>query len=372
MELDKITLKQYGFTQAGLCSGKSQQYKTILQEIDAGSITLIEKTLPTGELNKLNNEIRELDKKKADLEDKNKKIKDDISPFLEVKDELQDDINKLSLGKYIIPPDKTRNNFSFYSFGIATFGLFLFLCIFYPIMIFRALSSVCVDICGTQILCMDCLSYAGNNIWWLIITPFIPLVLALLLHRFIENRQLILSIGIGLFVLAVDMFLAFQIWFQIETERYNNMERENAPDGIFDGGFSEAFSANETIILMIFGFFLYLIFGLMLHFWVVELEKGSYRSITKKKRGELKKVQAKINGKNSTVTDNQAKIDGYTNAVNTLQNQIDGGQPTDNTKKQTILSFHRGWYDYLDYLKDDEEKQRIDTIKDKYIEKYEN
>lgn len=364
-----VDLARHGFAEAGKNGGNVTSFINQIESIYVGS--LLDKSIHVGRTQEQVEQIRNnievskssIIKSENDIKGYRAEIERIKIKIEELKDRLDSylsgGLNSNSVGAVIDTPSRARTIIS--SFFLVMLSIFIFL--FYVAVVYKALFVSTASIAqalangdwGISLLpeWKEVQEAIGKNTM-VIFAPFIFYGFGYAIHILLEleNKFKYLLIGLVLIVTFVlDYLLALQI--------HNKLQEANNLMGVTG---SDKFE--DIILVLIMGFVVYIIWSIIFHYWMGEIEKWNISSrlgrLIRNKEKEKEDFEKKITGSEREIAEKKGQIQQLESSI--TMNEI----PISEIIKSITL-FTSGWFNFLSGLGDDklmdECKQKLDMFK---------
>ena len=365
------SFRDYAFEKAGLNRGDHLSFKNFLNWIKDGHI--VDETFNEKEQRLLKQQIEIKINTKEEEKEKtvcDKKTEQEVSkPSIEKKiKEIEEEIRQTKID---LANDNIQTGYQpikFYMYVGLTIVLSFYLILFYASTIYASFFRNAGSLLAT----------AGNDITLYldsifdvkgILTPS-PVLLIVYLGSFLffalgliphsiegKNKKLYIALAIfGAFV--ADCLLAFKIDLGIHNLK------EMA--GIVDTNWNFYTSINFYLVLL-FGFFAYLIWGYMFEMMLKEKSKktGNVKAelIIKGLKEEIKIMKIQLQDSEKRIIELEAQIKNLESQIDQLKKDLESRMLNPDALSQNLTSFYMGWLQYLNNTNDTEqEKQKCETV----------
>lgn len=346
--INKVKLKDLGFTEAGKSSGNGESFKNYLDLIFNGKI--IDESISIG-LTEL--EVRNIEKQ---IEDEEAAIKGFNSEKETIKKRIETCKSEIEVlekeridiisGKKALPFEGGRFNplkFGINSFFLLMLSIYLFL--FYVATVYKGLFVDVADIARiigetgklpSGLPDPEEMWIALSNNIVVIFAPFIFYAFGYAVHVFLEQKSKTKYIWIALVILItfiLDFLIAYKI-HEITNEAI-----------VLSGGESTNWNSSPTFFIIIFmGFVVYIIWSILFHAWMTEWSKRDITGRIDDSINELKKQIKKLQEQLGTI---DLKISEKESNIKKLRNSLTDIKIPVSDIKFCIAEFSAGWLQFL-------------------------
>lgn len=366
-----VDLDRFGFTQAGKNEGNSTSYITHVESIYVGS--LLDESIYVGknqqQIDQIKDQIQDckgaisrsqndIDTFKAEIKKLNIKI-DDYTDKLETY--LSGGANKGMVGTVLETPSKARTAIS--SFFLLMLSVFIFF--FYVAVVYKALFISTADIAnalkngdwGVSLLPQwaEVLEAIRNNTM-VIFAPFMFYGFGYAIHILLEGKNKIKYLWIALVIIitfVLDYLLADQIHNKVQSAL--NMMGMKGNDKFED-----------ILLVIIMGFVVYIIWSIIFHYWMGEIEKWNVSSRLGKLIRSTQKTKDELN---QNVSEAEGNINLKQTDIKKLEDSININAIPLNEIVKSISLFSQGWFRFLAALGDEKLmtdcKTQVESFKSK-------
>lgn len=348
-------LSQYGFIEAGKTGGSELAFKTYLDRIVSGN--LLDESVFKGkspeEVKNINNQIESIEtsvvEKKNEIETLKDKVKGNdgkIENFENLREQyLTGIVNQNGVSHLIDVFNPTK--FWISSFFLIMLSLFIFL--FYVAVVYKAFFVDTQDIInaiknndwGVSLLPeWKEVQIAVQNNLMVIFAPFVFFGFGYAIHILLEGKSMLKYVGIAL-VIAVTFLLDYLLADQIHQRAVEALS--------FIGEEDRANEFSDILIVIIMGFVVYIIWSIIFHYWMNELDK---RNIPDRLGKQIKRISDTNEELSVSISNCKKSIGVNENRISQLKKSITNiVVPTIEIVK-SISEFTSGWYRFLTGLED--------------------
>jgi len=355
-EKDKITYRDYGFTQASALRGNLPGLKVCLQKLYYNFRQDVQQDFDKQEELKkpYRIKIEEYKGNNVSLRQKiDKAIAEDIPKAKKKIETLKEELSYIRKNPHEIIGDDAAGKAGFY-IGLTILAfLTIYLFVFYSSATYSAffkeftlneigLASSIFDPKAFTIAWRD----GFTELLLLLTIPFVFLGLGYLIHKFQEQKDMKKYGKIALLILVTfvfDAILAYEI-----TEKIYNIKKENSFENVPDYSFKLAFQSISFWLIIFAGFIVYLIWGFVFDFVMEAYAKLDKVNVALKEKQKeikdaeqaLKDTEVLVDKMNHTIAENEKEI-------NKLYKVLEGTiVPRD--FEQDIYQFMGGWLAWME------------------------
>lgn len=307
-------LKEKGFDESRKSGGDPRIFEAILasfhdRDEEAGNLRR--------EIFHLNAQTRDYEGRIAGLKDVTGGLREQIATFEREKERMADEkeeeiaekrveIRRIRSGDYSLLATDTdpANRLAYFLGSVIILLLSVYLVIFYISVIYNAFLldpikyaissaegdfSFSVTIANVRAIWDTYDEYGVLGAVFLITGAFMFIALGFLVHWFIQNRRVLWMAGLYAFAFFFDGFLAYEIVKKIHI--VNNFQSEEW----VEWQWTMAFQSSEFYLILFAGFGMYVIWGLLLQYLLMEHYKiQPARAGIGKRKAEIKRLKAEI------------------------------------------------------------------------------
>lgn len=365
------SLSDYAFETAGVQRGNPDVFKNHLEFIFTGALVDISvvSSLPEEERNKIKSKIDEfeeeqqvkqgnietIERKNFVLHKKNESLKEELNDLRSGKIETEGGVTQVpvfSLSKFLIT-----------SFFLLMLSIFIFF--FYVAVVYKALFIDVKDIMDAMAAgewgvsplpdWAEVYEALTNNLM-VVFAPFIFFGFGYAVHIFLEAKSKLKYLYIFL-VIAVTFALDFLLADQIHQRSVEAISIMDLP---------ESSPFKNILLVIIMGFVVYIIWSVIFHAWMKELEKRNTPSLIKKfireNNKEIHKNEEKIQSLKEDIKSLHFKVSQLSKSLSTKYVDL-------NDIRKSILEFIDGWFKFLNALNNKESKTKLDLCT-KYLNEF--
>jgi len=350
-----IDLDAFGFTEARSNNGNSTSYITHIDSIYVGS--LLDDSINVGktqqQIDQIKDEIQEcknsISKNENDVENNRNEITklklkiDDYTDKLETY--LSGGVNKGTVGTVIETPSKARTIIS--SFFLLMLSIFIFF--FYVAVVYKALFISPQNIAqalkngnwGVSLLPQWAeVKNAISNNTMVIFAPFTFYGFGYAIHILLEAKNKLKFLWI-----ALILIITFLLDYLLANQIHNKVNQALSLIGIKGGGKFE-----DILLVIIMGFVVYIIWSIIFHYWMGEIEKWNVSSRLGKLIRDTKKQKEEVEQK---VSDCEGVIKLKRGEIKSLQDSININAIPIKEVVKSISLFSQGWFRFLAAVQDE-------------------
>ncbi|MDC1283775.1 hypothetical protein N8Z19_00045 [Saprospiraceae bacterium] len=370
-----MSLHNYGFEEAGVQRGNPEIFKNNLEYIFNGALIdeSVVKPLTAEQKFSINRELEQIESNLSEkrgsigkLNDNNCKLEQIIEELKVSKDGYErGEISKNGITEVIEVFNLTK--FVITSFFLSMLSIFIFF--FYVAVVYKSLFVSPQDIAeaiangewGVSLLpdWAEVYEALTNNLM-VVFAPFIFYGFGYAVHLLLGIKSKWKYVY-GFIILAVTFVLDYLLADQIH-------KKANEAATIMGTDTSNKFE--DILLVIIMGFVVYIVWSIIFHFWMTELEKRNIPS----RIGKL------IRGKKQEIVQNTNEIGNLKSEIGALNAKSDQLSKNLTTQyismthiKSSLLHFTSGWFSFLSALNSQESKDKLEKCtlhKDRFAKKY--
>lgn len=369
---ERVTdLKVYGIRTAGASHGSPEVLKTVIGWIYHNKIT-VDDALSHAEqerLTQLNGEAAEIESQLAQAKAERERVAADIEAAKRKAADTRKQLEGVRAGdSTLVEAHGLSDRLSFYiSAGILTV-LTVYLFLFYVSAIYNAFIFDAMKAAeeglrtGRELSVTIFNGLAFQKAWatglmtfiFLASAPSIVIGLGYLIHHFLQRGQKAAIFGIVLVTFAFDFLLAYEIVYQIHRIRVLTGEttQEWSARGVL-------FQSAEFYIILLAGFVVYIIWGLILQVVLDGIEKfNPARVASRKLVHELKELEKEIGEKEATARKAEREASALEGKLTVINEKRSPRTLRNNAFKRHLEEFMQGWFTYISQAFPDEQQRR--------------
>lgn len=362
-------LDGYGFMEAGINGGDANSFINYVNSIYVGS--LLDESIYVGktqsQIENIKREIQDIkgaiSRNDSDIESNKKAIDRIESKINDYRDKLNNylsgGMNNGIVDDVLDTPSRIRTYIS--SFFLFMLSIFIFL--FYVAVVHKALFVDLKDIAnamngdswGISLLPKwEEVQEAIRVNKMVVFAPFIFFGFGYAIHILLENKNKIKYLWIGL-ILIITFILDYLLAMQIHNKANDALKLiGDSPNNKFE----------DVLLVIIMGFVVYIIWSVIFHYWMGEIEKWNISSrlgnLIKQLNVEKDGLDLKLSAIEGEKKQNQSKI-------NKLEESINANTIPLNAITKSISLFAQGWFKFLAGAKNDNLIQNCKLKLDDFI-----